>query len=130
MDINDIPISIILVNRNNIIIKSNLEANTTFGHDNLVGEHINILIPEKIKKIHDEIMVHYWNHPVAKRIGEGRDLVAIKKDGTQLTVEIGLYPYQNDVVVVLVDISARHSKNINKELEKLKNKLREIEQKI
>ena len=41
-----------------------------------------VLVPVESRKEHHSMAEDYWNNAIAKRIGTGRDLLGLKKDGT------------------------------------------------
>jgi len=63
-----------------------------FGYDRaeLVGQPIEILIPEVYRGVHEEKRAGYFAEPKLRPMGIGRDLYGRRKDGTQFPVEVGL----------------------------------------
>src|SRR5215471_19125108 len=102
-----------LVNERGEIILVNSQVEKLFGYqrDELVGESIEILVPERFANQHPAHRAKFLAAPTARAMGAGRELFARRKDGSEFPVEIGLNPIQTpDGVVVLttiVDISAR-----------------------
>lgn len=107
------PIALILVNKEAIIAYLNIHAEKLFGYtkSELIGKQIDILIPDKIKKHHADFVKYFFTSPNARAMGEGRELFAVKKDGSEFPVEIGLNPIVSIqgtlVLAAIIDISER-----------------------
>ena len=110
--IESLPDAIIIVDNRGKIIKTNSRACFLFGYEtkDLIGENIEILIPENIRGHHPAYTKEYINHPTSRPIEskEGQ-LVALKKDGTILPVSISLNPSalgsEKVVIAAIRDIS-------------------------
>ncbi|OGQ22943.1 MAG: hypothetical protein A3I05_08535 [Deltaproteobacteria bacterium RIFCSPLOWO2_02_FULL_44_10] len=105
------------------IIEVNPHACSLFGYEprELVGQKIEALIPHQFRKKHVEHRARYYEHPVARPMGIGMDLLALKKNGTEFPVEISLASYEIDerrwTVGFVSDITER--KKIKDELKQL-----------
>ena len=88
------PNGIILANEDGEIIMVNRRAEEMFGYDRevFVGMSIEDLVPERFREKHKEQRRDFHKSPEVRAFGPGRDLHAIKKDGTEFPVEIGLTP--------------------------------------
>lgn len=75
---------LIIINAQGIISKVNPAGASLFGYEayELIGEKINKLMPSPHREAHDQYMENYERTGQAKIIGIGRDVTAIKKDGT------------------------------------------------
>lgn len=129
------PNAIIVVDNSGSIRLVNKQTEVLFGYNRkeLIGEKMEILIPSRYKLSHPDLRNAFLAHPQTRAMGAGRDLFAVRKDGTEFPVEIGLNPMEtkngNCVLASIIDISERkkaeeirqtHSKKIeakNKELE-------------
>ncbi|MBQ0734750.1 PAS domain-containing sensor histidine kinase [Aquimarina celericrescens] len=122
---------IIVVNKEQIVVATNKSANDIFGYatDELIGKHLNILIPQKYHHNHETHFKGFVEHSEKRSMGKGRDLFGVRKDGTEFPVEAGLNPftiYGNDYVMALViDITERKEQELR--IYELNNQL---EQKI
>ena len=107
------PSGIVLVDREGRIVLVNTHVEELFGYrrEELVGELVDILVPERFRAIHPAHRAKFLAKPEAVVIGAGRELFARRKDGTEFPVEIGLNPIETaDGIVVLAavaDITAR-----------------------
>lgn len=82
-----------------------------YGREELVGEPVEILVPERFRAAHPRYLRGYFEAPEQRAMGAGRDLYGRRRDGTEFPVEIGLNPLENGgerfVLSVIIDITAR-----------------------
>ena len=133
---------IIVVDENQTIIAINIAAENMFGYSpgELKGEHLNKLIPRKYKNSHPEHFKGFMVQSEKRRMGHGRDIYGVKKNGEEFPVEAGLNPFKMDgkryVMSLIIDISVRKEaqqqiKQLNAELEgKIKLRTRELEESV
>ncbi|MBZ9629989.1 PAS domain-containing sensor histidine kinase [Salegentibacter sp. LM13S] len=129
---------VIVVDSQQIIVTANRAALIMFGYEKeeLLDEHLNILIPIRYKANHHEHFDRFMEYSEKRQMGHGRDLFGVKKDGTQFPVEAGLNPFKVDgerfVMSLIVDITVRKEnqqriRELNAELEdKIKIRTREL----
>lgn len=115
---------IIVVDKTGSILVANPIAEQMFGYDNhqLTGLSIESLLPERYRGKHLSFRQQFNGHPTPRRMGTGRDLAALKKDGTEFPVEISLsFSEANDTfmaIAFITDISFRkHSEEALKQSE-------------
>jgi PAS domain S-box-containing protein len=107
------PTAIVMVDRHGTIVLVNQETERLFGYqrDELVGMCVDVLVPPRVRAGHPGHRGDFTTSPSRRRMGEGRDLYALRKDGTEFPVEIGLSPlYTEDGIFVLsavVDLTER-----------------------
>ncbi len=107
------PVGQMLVSKTGTIRLVNAVAERTFGYPRaeLVGQRVEILVPERMRDGHPHQREAFWNAPIARPMGAGRHLFARRKDGREVPVEIGLNPVVTDegsaVLTSVVDISER-----------------------
>ncbi len=105
--------SVITVDKNGKITFLNRQVELWFGYskEELLGKEIEILIPDRLKEVHIEQRVKYAQSPVSRAMGVGLDIVAKRKDGTEIPVEISLSPTLTKdgyfTTAVIRDISER-----------------------
>ncbi|HQR01138.1 MAG TPA: PAS domain S-box protein, partial [Ferruginibacter sp.] len=87
---------------------------TQFGYasaSELVGQKIEKLIPSRYHGKHTHYRDNYNNNPHPRPMGIGKDLFAVKKDGTEFPVEVSLSNYTMDnesyTIGFINDISIR-----------------------
>jgi two-component system sensor kinase FixL len=94
-------------------VLANATAESLFGYTKaeLLGERIELLIPERFHVDHGTLRQAYQHQPQARGMGIGRDLFARHRDGGEIPVEVGLTPMQTSarryVLASVVDIRAR-----------------------
>ncbi|HSU29123.1 MAG TPA: PAS domain-containing sensor histidine kinase [Chitinophagaceae bacterium] len=128
---------IILTNSKGVIVMVNPSAERMFDYisEELIGQPIEILIPEKYKPQHHQLREGFYHKPSNRSMGIGRDLNGRKKDGSNMPVEVSLSHYERDgeifVIAFIVDITQR--KQIEQsmleqkiELEKITDKIRQL----
>jgi PAS domain S-box-containing protein len=87
-----VPDAMILSDRTGRIVLSNTNTERMFGYSSqeLVGKKIEILVPERLRALHRKHRAIYDAWPRTRRMGVGRDLCALGKDGVEFPVEISL----------------------------------------
>ncbi|MFH1871011.1 MAG: PAS domain S-box protein, partial [Pseudomonadota bacterium] len=107
------PQCMILTDSDGRIILVNAQTETTFGYprEELIGRNIELLLPERYRPQHPQLRTDYLAAPTARPMGAGRDLFGLRRDGTELPVEIGLRPIriagQSCSLASVVDITER-----------------------
>ena len=108
-----VPSAILLVDGKGMITFANAQAETVFGYQRaeLVAKPVEMLIPERFRAPHVEMRAAYAKDPRARPIGAGRELLASRKDGTEIQVEAALSPMPTEqglfVLASVVDITER-----------------------
>ncbi len=107
------PIGLLMVDANGRIVLVNAEIERLFGYsrDAMYSREVEFLLPERFRGGHPQFRNYFALHPSARKMGVGRQLSALRADGTEFPVEIGLTPVETDdglfVIGSVVDISAR-----------------------
>lgn len=107
------PISFVIVNLDAQIVFVNRQAEAMFGRgrDELIGRHYTILVPERFHEMHRQFQADYLATPLARTLGTGDELFAVRKDGSEFTVEIGLTPFVMEtgplILGAIVDVTGR-----------------------
>ncbi len=109
------PNGILLTSEDGTITLANatLEHIFGYGHGELIGHSVDILVPDEFKSSHADQRRSFFSSPVSRPMGAGREFLARRKDGKEISVEIGLAPLRTStgthVLATIVDISARKS---------------------
>lgn len=104
---------ILMVDAQGKIQLANPVSERIFGYEpgGLMGKSIEVLLPHQLRGCHVHHREHFNANPSPRRMGVGRDLMAIRKDGTEFPVEVSL-SYQNIkgefmVMAFVIDITER-----------------------
>ena len=92
------PDGIVVVDDGGLIVEVNSSALTQFGYsaEELVGEPVEVLVPESQRAAHERHRDHFKAEPSSRAMGAGLDLVGRRKDGSRFPVEISLSPWKTD----------------------------------
>jgi PAS domain S-box-containing protein len=107
------PNGIVMIDASGKIVLVNRETERLFGYgrEELLGQSIELLVPSRLRERHPGFRTDFFAHPQTRAMGAGRDLNGVRKDGTEMPVEIGLNPIETDeglfVLASVVDISKR-----------------------
>lgn len=108
-----IPTGILVTNQSGQITYANAESERLFGYARieLLGESIDILLPDRFSRDHSRLRQSYLDAPSTRHMGAGRDLYGRRKNGSEFPLEVGLRPLLKNneqfVVATIVDISKR-----------------------
>ena len=106
------PDALVVVDGAGTIVLANPSAAVLlrYGVDELVGMQVDELVPDSIRPRHAEYRHAFGRHPQARPMGRQTELVAKRKDGSEVVVEIALSPLQEHgnalVVAAIRDIGA------------------------
>lgn len=107
------PSALVMADEEGRIVLVNGEAEKLFGYTRaeLLALSVDDLVPERARGSHHGHRAAYAHAPSVRAMGAGRDLYALRKDGTEVPVEIGLNPLVDGgrrfVLASIVDISRR-----------------------
>jgi len=108
-----VPCGMVIVNSQGRIALVNAQTEKLFGYprEELLGQSMDILIPERVRNSHYLLYKSYLAQQVPRAMGMGRDLYGRRRDGSEIPIEIGLNVFnteEGDVVVsTIVDITER-----------------------
>jgi len=76
----------------------NAQAERLFGYhrDELLGQPIEILVPDRARSVHPSRRTGYFTEPQPRPMGAGMQLAARRKDGTEFPAEISLSPLDTE----------------------------------
>jgi PAS domain S-box-containing protein len=122
-----LPDAIVAVDREGTILQVNTLTQNLFGYlrDELIGEKIEILVPETYRATHHQHRADFTETPRTRRMGADLDLYGRRRNGSEFPVEISLSPVATDkgmfVLSAIRDISDR--KRIAEELRRANEEL-------
>ncbi len=106
-------LGILLINKEGNIELANDFLLSMFGYEReeIVGCKLEILIPPRFHSRHVTDRDEFIAHPATRPMGIGRDLFGMKKDGSEIPLEISLSSYANEngvfSIAFISNISAR-----------------------
>lgn len=105
--------AIIIADGEGRIVSVNSKAEEKFGYDRteLLGQPVDILLPERVRNVHVEHRARYVSDPHSRPMGIGLELYGLRKDGSEFPIEISLsYVRTGDGILVMsfiTDITQR-----------------------
>jgi len=128
------PGAMMMVNRNGTIRLANQAVEQLFNYSrgDLIGKSIEILVPASIRVRHQQDRATFFGNPQIRSMGAGRHLKAMRRDGSEFPVEIGLNPVRLSdgeyVIAAIVDLTLQ--KNTEEKLTTLAKDLEEANKKL
>lgn len=94
-----------------VLLNKQMSKLTGYTQEEVMGEPMNILIPENLREAHNSHLQRYFKDAKVRSMGMGLELVARRKDGTVFPVEISISYLDTDAgrlgIAFVVDISRR-----------------------
>ena len=104
---------IVIVDAEQTIISTNASADSMFGYykNELAGKSLNTLIPKNYHPKHSAHFTAFYDNSEKRKMGHGRDLFGLHKNGHKFPVEVGLNPFtifdKTYVMALVIDITER-----------------------
>jgi len=91
------PDALVVADASGSIVLANPAAAQLLGYSasELVGLNVDVLVPDSIRQRHGAYREGYARHPQPRPMGNQMDLVAKRRDGSEVRVEIALSPLQS-----------------------------------
>lgn len=107
------PSGMLMLDQTGVIRMINAQLEKQFGYrrEQLLGQPVELLVPERFRAQHSTHRAHFFASPSMRPMGAGRDLFGVRNDGTEFPIEIGLNPLHTAdgprVLASIVDITER-----------------------
>ncbi|MBM3269258.1 MAG: PAS domain S-box protein [Candidatus Sericytochromatia bacterium] len=109
------PDAVLVVDCAGVIRIASARATEIFGYsrDELLGQPIELLVPEEYRERHVSQRKGYVAGPHGRQMGPGMDLKGRRKDGSLVEIEIGLAPVETPegrmITAFVRDVTERHA---------------------
>jgi PAS domain S-box-containing protein len=107
------PDGMVIIDHRGVITMVNAQTEALFGYarDELLGSHVEVLVPIRFRGVHPFHRNQYSKQPRRRPMGADLELYALRKDGSEFPVEISLSPMETEeenlVIAAIRDISER-----------------------
>jgi diguanylate cyclase (GGDEF)-like protein/PAS domain S-box-containing protein len=107
------PNAMVMVDLEGNVVLVNSQTEKLFGYNRaeLLSMRVEQLIPERFRSGHEGFRNGFFGNPDTRTMGAGRDLYGLRKNGTEVPIEIGLNPLETDdgafVLASIIDITER-----------------------
>src|SRR5689334_15429544 len=107
--LNSAPDTVVLTDSSGCILFASSQIVALLGYEpaEIVGRSIELLLPERLRSRHVAHRNGYGERPLARPMGSGLDLAALRKDGTEVPVEISLSPIRSGTGQQLIAAALR-----------------------
>ncbi|MEP1125334.1 MAG: PAS domain S-box protein [Ilumatobacter sp.] len=98
------PDGMLMTDGSGVVLAVNRQVELMFGYDraDLLGREVEILLPGHLHAVHRAHRTRYRAAPKVRAMGEGFELRARRRDGTEFPVEVSLSPLTDDQGVAVV----------------------------
>lgn len=123
------PTGILMIDADGLIMLANREVERLLGYaqGELLGMRVEMLLPERFRADDSEYRGAFGRDASVRPMGAGRELFVVRKDGSEIPVEIGLTPVESDdgffVISCILDATERRSRR--EAQDRLENQLRQ-----
>ncbi|HEY0710457.1 MAG TPA: PAS domain S-box protein, partial [Polyangia bacterium] len=92
------PDAMVIINHHGKIVLVNSRTETLFGYDRkeLIGQSVEMLLPERARAISPERRNRFFADPKARSMGAGLEIEGLRKDGTTFPAEASISPLETE----------------------------------
>jgi two-component system, sensor histidine kinase PdtaS len=94
-----------------VLINAEIERIFGYGRGELVGHPVELLLPASARQAHARRRLSFTREPKRRPMGDGRALHGVRKDGREVSLEIGLNPFHDrsgdPVIASVIDVGDR-----------------------
>ena len=107
------PDAVVISDQAGIIAQVNEQTERMFGYgrEELIGQAVEILLPERLRERHKQLRAQYAKDPSTRPMGVGLNLSGLRKDGSEFSVEISLSSMPDrqgiSIACILRDVTER-----------------------
>jgi PAS domain S-box-containing protein len=107
------PSAIVLASAEGRILLVNAGAEKLFGYarEDMIGQPVDMLLPERFRGAYPGYRMAYAGQAETRPTGKDRDLFALRKDGSEVPVEIELNPITTSagslILSAIIDVTER-----------------------
>ena len=128
----------IMVFQKGKVVMANPQSGRLFGYEieEMIGMNVEQFIPQQYRSQHAKDRNAYMLQPDTRQMGVGRDLTAVRKDGSTFPVEISLNPAfaedEPSIIAHVIDITLRKDaeENLKRSEEQLLRYAAELEKRV
>ena len=108
-----LPYASVVIDSEGRLLFVNSQTEKIFGYrrDELLGQPVETLVPERFRGAHIGHRAGYISEPHTRPMGSGLELTGLRKDGTDFPVEISLSPLKTEagtlITAIIQDVSDR-----------------------
>jgi two-component system sensor kinase FixL len=97
------PDAIVIAKQTGEIILVNKMTEKMFGYerDELLGQHVEVLMPQRYRPRHVRLRDDYFAKPMVRPMGVQSELYGVRHDGTEFPIDISLNPLQTEDGIVV-----------------------------
>lgn len=113
------PVGVVMVNQEGCITLVNDQTCAIFGYtfEEIVGQNLEILVPERARAGHKSLRESFFGESNGRRMGRGREVPGLCKDGREILLEIDLTLLRVDAgtfaMASIVDVTERRENQQN-----------------